>query len=736
MKEQYIGILGHVIKVGILVLIFITPLLFIPLPQNVNDLRTFSEFNKQIFFVIGTLLLFSLWAVKMVLEKRVTIVRTPLDIPLLALLLVYAVATAFSSDIFVSLAGFYGTFHPSLIGVLTLVLFYFTVVSNLNTKTRWHSLIVLIASFSIISIIQIFNYFGLFILPFEPTKVREWTPLLSLGTLAFISSILIPVSIGFALQAKNKWFKVSGFAASILLFISLLIINALGAWVSLVVGAVIFLFLSPKFFSDKRDRLYLGITAGVAVLLLVIALVPGLSDSIIKPLINTNSNNTQLTTEKRLSLQHGWQVAANSVGEKPVLGYGTGTFPFSYTQNVPRSINSTDDWNVRFEQASNEYVNILSTLGIVGFIVFLFVLVSLFRPLILLTLSSVSAKDNPLVILLLSALGGYVSGSLFFDTSLVVGMVFIFLAAISMSILYDLGAKGVDKVNLKLVSLNAGAIRSFGENEKPTSNPLTYVFLIPSIILMLAVIFISFNAYRAEVSYQNSIIAASENKGVETRDSLINSINIYAFRDVYHRTLSLVDMRLAQNLSQQQQNEENPDPTQIQRLVNEAIDQGKIASGYQTQTTIGTSRINVVNWESIALLYSNLLGVAGGAEDHAIRTYIGAITLQPQNPLLYEALGGVYMRLNRTDEAIRTLETAVSLKPDLASTHFALAQAYKQAGDRPADVARELQRALDSLPEDSADKDRVQTELDEVLEELEKTQDKPSETSPSANTNP
>ena len=736
MREQYINILGQVIKIGIIVLVFVTPLLFIPLPQNINDFRIFSEFNKQVFFVIGSLLLFTIWTLKMVLERRVTIVRTPLDIPLLALLLTYVISTALSSDIFVSIAGFYGTFYPSLIGVFALVLFYFTLVSNFNSKTRLQSLIALVISISIVAIIHITNYFGLFLIPFEAAKVREWTPIISLGSFAFIASILILVSLGFALQTKIIWLKYAGFAAAVLLFIPLLIINAFGAWVSLLVGLLIFLFFSPKIFNDKKTRIYLATTAAVAGLFLIIALIPSLRDGIVKPLINTEDKNTTITTEKRLSLENGWQTAANSAGDKPILGSGPGTFPFAYTQNSPISVNNTDDWNVRFEQASNEYANLISTLGIVGFVVFLFVLVSLFRPLILFVSNSANAKDNPLILLILSSLGGYAAGSLFFDTSLVIGLVFFFLAAVSLSTLYDLGVKGTNKVNLKLVSLNAGAIRSFEEGETPSSNLLAIILFIPSILLMMSVLFLFFNAYKAEVSYQKSIIAASENRGSDTRDLLISAIRTFGFRDVYHRTLSLVDLRLAQNLSTQQQDQENQDPTNIQRLVNEAIEQGKIASGYQTQTTIGTSRANVVNWESIAIVYSNLIGVANGAEDHAVRTYIIAVSLQPRNPLLYEALGSVYLRLNRTDEAIRMLETAVSLKPDLSSSHFALAQAYKQADDRDEDAVVELQRTLQYLPEDSADKERIQSELDEVLEELEKTQSSPSSTTPSANTNP
>src|SRR3989344_4001295 len=128
MKEQYARAISQLIKIGIVVLIFIIPLLFIPLPQNINDARIFSEFNKQIVLVFGSLALFTLWCLKMIIVRRVSIVRSPIDIPLILFFLVSLLATVFSSDLFVSIAGYYGLFYPSLLPLFALTLFYFTAV--------------------------------------------------------------------------------------------------------------------------------------------------------------------------------------------------------------------------------------------------------------------------------------------------------------------------------------------------------------------------------------------------------------------------------------------------------------------------------------------------------------------------------------------------------------------------------------------------------------------------------
>lgn len=729
MKEQYINFIGKIIKFGILALIFIIPILFIPLANTPNEERIFAEFNKQIVFVVGSTLLFTLWALKMVLEKKVTIVRTPIDIPLIAFLLIYILSTIFSVDLFVSVAGFYGVFHPSLISVFALALFYFTTVSNLDSKFRFWALSAIVASIGLISVVNILNYFGVFLLPYEASKLREWLPLLSLGSFAFISAITIPLSIGLSLQTKIMWLRVIGLIVSLILFTSLLIVNALGAWLALLAAVATFLILGPKVSLNKHDRLSLAVTGAIAIIFIVISFTPTLRSNIIEPLIQGENNSPTLNTEPRLSLEGSWRVATSTIGRRPILGFGPATFPYEFTRFSPVSLNQTEDWNIRFEQASNEYVNIVTTTGILGLVAFLLLLFFTLKPLTLFVTRSNTLKDNPLLVFLLSAIVAYIVGSLFFDTTLVSGLLFFLIVASSFSLLKDLGAKGIDFVSLRLVSLNAGAIRAFPDEKVPSNSILGIIFFVPALIILALTGYFGQLAYRAEVGYQRSIIAAAENKGSETRDLLISAIRTFGYRDIYHRTLSLVDLRIAQGISQQGQSDQNTQ--NIQSLVQEAIDQGKIASGYQNPTTAGTSSENVVNWESLAIVYSSLIGVAQNANTHSVNTYLGAIQRFPRNPLLYESLGNIYLRTNQTDLAVRTLETAVSFKGDLASTHYSLSQAYKQAGDRDEDVERELQNSLNFLPE-GPNKNRVQSELDELKKGLD--QDSTTATS-SANKN-
>jgi len=713
MREQYSKIASQIINIGAVATVFIIPLLFIPLPQDLNNTRLFAEFNKEIAFVLVSFTLFTLWTIKMVLDRKVTIIRTPIDLPLIVFFLIYILATVFSSDPFVSVVGYYGIFHPSLVSMLALILFYFTAVSNLSPKTRIWALGCLVVSIGIASLVAIIHYFGIFITQYKVAQSRDWTPIISPGTLAFLASLSVPIAVGLAVAAKNFWVKLGWLVAGIIIFGSILIVNSFGAWIALFAGLLTILFFAQGVVNRAENRLTLGAAAIVAIVLFAVSMTPSLKGSIIKPLIRGNDKTLLLNAEKRLPVDDSWQIAVSSIGNKPFLGYGPGTFPFVFTKFSPISMNQGSDWNVRYEQASNEYANTLSTLGFLGLAAYLAVLFFLLRSLDNFCLRSSSLKDNPMPVFLLSSLIAFAVGSLFFDTSLVIGMLFILVSAAAFSTLFNLGTEGVDKVNLKLVSLKSGVVGYGSEN--PSNNLLGFILLVPCLAITAAALYFGIRSYQAELSYQRSVISASKNNAKETRDLLVSAIKEFSFRDIYHRTLSLVDIRIAQSLSRQTQTDQNK--TNIQLLVSESVAQSRIATGYQNPPVPGTSSNNVVNWESLGVVYSSLIDVVKGTGDQTVIVYLQAKILFPRNPALYQSLGNVYLKIGKTQDAIRALETAVSLKNDLAFSHYSLAQAYEKAGNRQDDALKELEAAFGLLPEGS-DKQKVQGEIDTLKKEI------------------
>jgi cytochrome c-type biogenesis protein CcmH/NrfG len=329
----------------------------------------------------------------------------------------------------------------------------------------------------------------------------------------------------------------------------------------------------------------------------------------------------------------------------------------------------------------------------------------------------------------------FLVGLIFFDLSAITGMAFALLAGALFATLRDWGSNQAEEVDLKLVELKSGVISSVEPTNRIVSsgNAMAWVFVALAAVIFGGVLLLSWGDYRAEFYYQKAILASQTNNGKETRDNLVAAINANVYRDTYHRALMVTDLALARALNQKgnlNQNEQNT----LLALVQEALDQGQITTGYegkglgsfQIKKVSGTSTLNVANWEGLATVYANIGGqLRNDALVHAINTYSRAIQLDPTNPRLYEALGSVYFNSSDLDNAEKNFELAISAKYDYASAHYNLSQVLKKKGDNPAGVVNELQATL-SLLEDNAQnkavRAQIQKELDDANKELAKTQ--------------
>lgn len=106
----------------------------------------------------------------------------------------------------------------------------------------------------------------------------------------------------------------------------------------------------------------------------------------------------------------------------------------------------------------------------------------------------------------------------------------------------------------------------------------------------------------------------------------------------------------------------------ITNLIETAIAEAKAAVALNPEKS--------VNWENLAFVYKNIIGLANGADVWAVAAYERAIAKDPLNPSLRVDLGGVYYILGQYEEAERVLTEAVVLKPDLAKARYNLAWVF------------------------------------------------------------
>lgn len=720
-RETFLGPVNAAIRFGIVGLAFLTPLFFLPVTSE------FYQFNKQVLVVVVTSILLILWGVKMGIEGKMRITRTPVDVAIILFGIAFILAAIFSVDRYVSIAGFYPRFHGSLVSALAYIVLFFVAVSNLDKQAREWAMWALIGSGFVLSILSIANFFGYSLLQTDYGKLRTWTPIGNPANLSLFLALVLPLAVGAVATAKNRTLQIGFVIAAIVIALPIILFKLVGPLLAAAAAlAVAGVFLSRTKL-DRNTKGLLGVFIAVVALFAFVNFVPALRDSLLKPFVAGENTQFNVAADKTLPLSSAWKISTQSVGQRPFLGVGPGTFAYSFTAFKGQELNSDEFWNLRFDLAGNEYLTVLSTLGIVGLIAFVLVLALFARSLLTFNYRSEIVKDNPIAIFFLSSLIAFIVGIFFQDTTTSIWVFFVLLAAITYSYLRESGVRNVEAMDVKFVALTSGGLQFVEANDRTNrDSTIGTVFTIAGVVAFLAVLALGYPAYQAEVSYQKALVASSKDKAADTRDQLLDAIRKNPNRDTYRRSLVVLDRVLATNLSRKD-DKNDQDNQNIAGLVNESIEQGVRITGYQgkglNNFTIrkdqGTSSLNVSNWEALSGVL-NSLELEGELQQRnaadAINVAQQAVALDPRNPVLLESLGNILIKNNLVDNAIQSYEQAIRVRPAYASAHYNLANALKQKGDNPARVVFELESTLALLPENSPDKERVTTELEQAKE--------------------
>lgn len=343
-----------------------------------------------------------------------------------------------------------------------------------------------------------------------------------------------------------------------------------------------------------------------------------------------------------------WAVAVETIKASPVLGIGPGNYLTAFNRFRPATYNNTKLWPLRFTTGADWPLSILTETGLLGLAGFVFILSLLAKH-----LKSFKWGESLEDTLNISALTLGVVIILVFPINSTFTIAFFILLALA-SPLSPL------KVN-------------FSASGDSVSKLPAYLIASPLIIGAVALTYFSGRALAAEAKFKQGLEALNKNNGTATYELLRASISQNPYVDRYHATYAQVNMAIARSLAQKE-NLTDTDKGVISQLIQQAIREGKAT------VTLNPQRAG--NWEVLGRTYQAIMPFAQGADNFTIQTFAQAVALDPINPNLRIALGGVYYALGRYDEAIRAFELATVAKPDLANAHYNLAGALREKGDR------------------------------------------------------
>lgn len=683
MKHTLTSYIDNVLTILIYVVAGMTPLLF------VNFTTEYYEMPKLLFLVVMTTILLGVWIASWIVRGKVLINRTPLDIPLLVLLGVTLLSTYFSETRFPSIYGNFPRVHGSAISIVTYILLYFVSVSQFNSLSKIKPfLYVLFGSASVVSLLSLMSFFGLF-LPMDLAKVVNFTPTGSTFSTVALLLLLLPILLVSVFHQNKYVSSTLGLTLSIIFSITIILLGSFTSYIILAAIYLVTFFVSRAHLTTKNIPLAAA-AAGATLLTLALAYLPFPGNVI-------QSKVAAFPKEIQLPFSISWKVSATAFRDAPFVGTGPATYLFNFTEYKPIEYNSQNYWNFSFDNAYNEFLQILGTLGLFGFLPFIaicaYVIVSALK-----SLSIESHEDTADRSQVLTAALGI--------SSLVAIVLFTVHSSSLVSLVMSLLIMGLflmsqKNIREKVVSLSAGINASAMGNRQFDLLPVIFfiVFLIGAVPLM-------YRVYQATVAdyYHRLALTNANSNGATTYEYLQKAEANNPYIDLYRVDMAQTNFALANAIATQKgptaQNEKgsltDKDRQTIQTLISQSINEGRVA--------VALSQRSARNWEVLASIYRNITGVAQNALAFALDGYGKSIQRDPLNPALRVSVGGIYYSIQNYDLAIRFFSDAANLKPDYPTAYYNLSIALRDKGDlqNSQQVAEQLVNILNKNT-DSAD---------------------------------
>jgi tetratricopeptide (TPR) repeat protein len=599
-------------------LVFATPLLYLPFTSEVR------EFNKLTFVFLMVVVMLAVWVVKILVTRRVSWVKTSLDFVLLGYLVIYLLSSFLSLDKASSFLGYYGRFTGSFLSIAALVVLYYVIVNNVRTERVTSKLMqVLLLSGAVTLVYSLCQIFGVYLLPFSFAKSPSFNPIGTLVGLGLFSTAMILLAQWAGLsqpqtRLKQILYGVVTLAGLLVLFL----INAFTAWLVLALSMIVFLALAMVLSGDQQNQ---GWVWKPLLVLVVSILFVGFS--FLPDNINPRKwvGNMGLPLEIQLSNSATWEMAKNSLSEKPILGFGPGTIGIAFGQIKPETLNQTVVWSLNFDRTSSEIANIAIETGLLGLLAFeavsiLFLLYALHFLL--------RRADHPGRMHAFGLFSVWLSlylAHFFYFFNATIYLLFWLSMALFVAVTHWRQASDESRMSF---------------NDSPRS-ALSWMF---ASLIMLAVLLVGglfqIAVYFADTSYASGI--KELNKG-ESRDlgksgaAFLTAIQRNQYRDIYY-------LAYGQNLvlqAAQEVRKEKPDIQRFQAMIGDLISAGNSA------TALSPNKAS--NWAARGQFFSQIRALSvPGTDDVIIASAEEAVKKDGNNPVLQLQLAQAYSNAAQT----------------------------------------------------------------------------------------
>ena len=355
--------LKNLLKLLLYFLVFSTPLIFV---NNTNELY---EFPKMFFvYFLGATVVFILCILALLSKVKI---KLP-SFPVLFYLSAAIISTIFSSHLYTSVWGYYTRFNGGLISIMVFIGIYLVISSALEKSEISKILLLLIINSIPISIYGISQHFeGI---------TRVYTTIGQPNWAAAYIAMIIPLTLFNYLRTSGRnnflfgiiyllefaclWFtySVSGFLGFVGAIFALFIINrkefmskrTLVKAVPLVVLSILIAALNLGVFKQRVEDILTDVRKIAFVSVYALENVPAVGNNLSDPGFI------------RSGLWEGTLKLAVSSPKVFFVGTGLETYPYAFQPFRPKVLNYSSEWDFIFNKPHNYYLEILSTVGVLG----------------------------------------------------------------------------------------------------------------------------------------------------------------------------------------------------------------------------------------------------------------------------------------------------------------------------------------------------------------------------------
>ncbi|MBI2676663.1 MAG: tetratricopeptide repeat protein [Candidatus Yanofskybacteria bacterium] len=643
--EKKLVLPRKIVRGLLLVLIFLVPLFFLPFTAPGDVL----VFNKQILIFGLSLIGLVAWLVIVVQEGGLVLRRSSLEWGVLAVVAASLVSSVFSSQV-------YGSFVSSSSFMVTasLALFFFLVLNFFEKKDIGKIINVFVASVSLAVLAGLLNLFGLPVFKWVSSffykdlvvgsQFNSVGSSVDLGALAVLALVLI-LSSYFNSEGWSKGLKL---VAGLILAFFLIVLNWWILFVVLVVG-IFGVVLAPGLL-QKMEGQKVKIKTSQLVVPLVILVLSGvfaLSSKYLDFGLSGVFLKGRPVIEVGLSQRNSFDVAVDSLKLKPFFGFGPGNYSLAYDQFKPESINNTLFWNSRFNNSVSEFFSLFVEGGALAMAALMFLLFMVFR-----LVWRYASEVAPAFVAVLGLF---------------------FLLPFNLTLLFGFWF---------LVALVAVSVSANRQELKVKMDDASFSSIFASLAFVLVLVsglvgaFVLAQKYRGEIYFAQAARMSGADRAELDNTVLLVGKAVKADKNNISYLNSLADLLLRQvGLDIK---DKTGKPEEVKKRIE---DNTRAIIQAANQMTV-VQKNNSVSWFNAGLIYENLVGFVGGADEAALAAYQEYLKKSPKDPNGYVRIGNIYLlRADNTSVALRDAKSRGQEIKNEEEIKTAITKDYKNAED-------------------------------------------------------